>query len=126
MSNKIKLSLEFEMKCSISVLFKRLSTASGLNEWFADDVLIKNNIFTFIWDEHPQEAELIHRNDKKSVRFRWLEDDPEYYFEFNLKKLELTGDLALTVVDFVDEEDVDSQTELWNSQIDDLRRVLGA
>ena len=40
-------TLEFPIKSSIKVLYKRLSTPSGLSEWFANDVNIKNGI-TFI------------------------------------------------------------------------------
>ena len=31
-------------------MYKRLSTASGLSEWFADDIMIKDKIFAFYWD----------------------------------------------------------------------------
>ena len=44
---KEKISLEYIFKTSPGILFTRLSTASGLSEWFADDVNIKENLYTF-------------------------------------------------------------------------------
>ena len=37
MSGLIKHSLEFPINSSVSILYKRLSSPSGLAEWFADD-----------------------------------------------------------------------------------------
>ena len=39
----IKYTLEFPIKTSVSILFKRAST-SGLSEWFNDNVNIKNDV----------------------------------------------------------------------------------
>ena len=42
--------LEYLLKTSTKVLENMLSTPSGLSEWFADDVNIKDDIYTFVWD----------------------------------------------------------------------------
>ena len=42
----IKYTLEFPIKTSVSVLYKRLSTLADF-EWFVDNVNIKNDILTF-------------------------------------------------------------------------------
>ena len=34
----LKYEIEYVIKSSIIILYKRLSTASGLSEWFADNV----------------------------------------------------------------------------------------
>ena len=52
----IKYTLEFPIKTSVSVLYKRLSTPSGLAEWFADNVNIKNDILTFYWEGSEEES----------------------------------------------------------------------
>ena len=52
----IKYSLEYPVKTSISFLYKRLSTPSGLSEWFADNVNIKDNILTFYWEGSEEKA----------------------------------------------------------------------
>lgn len=120
-----KIELEYIVNTSPKVLFHRLSTPSGLAEWFADDVNQKGNIYTFIWDNIEQEAELLHRKDLKCIRFRWLDEDEEDYFEFRLTKDELTGDMALIVTDFADEDEKEDTIDLWNSQIADLKHLIG-
>ncbi len=44
---RMKYDLEYTLNCSPKVLFSRLSTAAGLSEWFADDVTVEGNLFTF-------------------------------------------------------------------------------
>lgn len=122
-----KITMEYALNCSINVLFKRLSTASGLAEWFADDVQVDGEHFTFVWDGHAQEAELLYRNKNENVAFRWLEsDEVDYRFEFAVSSLELTNDVSLIITDYVDPGEEDSQRDLWMVQIEQLRRVLGA
>ncbi len=124
---KEKYQIEFNIKSSLKVLFNRLSTAGGLNEWFADDVRVLGKKYTFVWDGSEQEAEMINRKDLKYVRFHWLEDEDEKtYFEFKLNVDELTGDLALIVTDFAEPDEVQDSKELWDSQISELRHILGS
>ncbi len=127
MSNKIEIKMEYSLRCSTNILFKRLSTALGLTEWFADDVKVKGNRFTFIWNGYGQDAELTHITDGVSVEFRWLEDnDPNNFFRFELETSELFDDITLHVTDHIEPDEADSQYELWESQISKLRSLLGA
>jgi len=124
---KEKIELEFIIKTSPSILFNRLSTPSGLSEWFSDDVNVKGNIYTFIWDGSEQEAELISKRENKNVRFHWLDDeDDDTYFEFIINVDELTGETALMIVDFAEEDEKEDSIELWNQQIDQLKHGLGS
>ncbi len=125
MSEKIKYQLEYDLKCSTKVLFARLSTPSGLSEWFADDVNLRGDIYTFIWDDSEEKAALLNVKENKHVRFRWDGEDEETYFEFRIEIHELTGDLALIVTDFAEKDEQESAIELWNSQIDNLKRAIG-
>jgi len=59
MSELIKFQLEYPIHSSINILYKRLSTPSGLSEWFADDVHIRDNVYTFYWDGSEQQAKLL-------------------------------------------------------------------
>jgi len=123
---KKKLELEYTINSSPKVLFNRLSTAGGLSEWFADDVNVKGKTFTFIWGESEQIAELILKKDNKYVRFSWIDDEEEkVYFEFKVNIHELTGDVALLITDFAEEDELDDTIELWNTQIAKLKHVLG-
>ena len=128
MAEKSKLQLEYIINCSPKVLYNRLSTASGLSEWFADDVLVKGNIFTFIWEDSDQVAEKKNQKENKTVRYEWMEngDKNENYFEFMIAQDDLTNDVSLIVTDFVDEEDKQSTTDLWNTQITKLKHLLGS
>ena len=124
---KEQFELEYHFNTSAKVLFPRLSTAVGLNEWFADDVNEKDNIFTFRWDKEERSAKLISVKECKNVRFHWLDDeDEETFFEFKLTTNELTDDLALEITDFADADEITEMAELWDAQIIDLKRVLGA
>lgn len=120
-----KIQLEYIFKASPSVLYNRLSNASGLSEWFADNVIVKGKNYIFVWDGAEQEAEIIQKKLNEYVRFRWLEED-ENYFEFRVAKDELTGEVSLTITDFVDNEDKEDTIELWNSQVAELKHTVGA
>lgn len=120
-----KFQLEYSFNSSIKVLYDRLSTPSGLSEWFADDVNLQGNIFTFIWDKSEQKAELLNKKENKFVKFKWVDEDDDIYFEFKLNTQELTGDVSLTVVDFAEEDELEEAKELWDTQISELKRILG-
>lgn len=123
---KKKFEIEFTLNASPNIIFPRLSTPSGLAEWFADDINIKGNIFTFKWDQNEQQAEILSKKENQSVRFKWVDDDKaDTYFEFKIHQDELTSEVALVITDFADDNEKDSTIELWNSQISDLKRTLG-
>jgi uncharacterized protein YndB with AHSA1/START domain len=124
MDDKVKILLEYVINCSPKVLYNRLSTASGLAEWFADDVRVQGKKFTFIWEGSEQTAEISLRKENKLVRFTWL-DGEDSYFEFRISQDELTNDVSLIVIDFAEEDEREETTDLWNSQIADLKHILG-
>jgi len=127
MAEKIQIQLEYTVNCSPKVLFNRLSTASGLTEWFADDVRVKGNLFTFIWGDTSQSAEKKLHRENKMVRFEWVgEDMDESYFEFVINQDDLTNDVSLTIIDFAEEDEVKETSNLWDSQISKLKHLLGS
>jgi len=109
------------------VLFDRLSTPEGLAEWFADDVNVDGEIFTFFWDKIEARARLSYLKENKIARFEWLDfaDTETNFFEFRLAVQELTGDTALIVTDHAEEDEIDDAIYLWNNQIARLKKVLG-
>ncbi len=126
MSKKVKFEKEYLLNASPSVLFPRLSTPSGLSDWFADDVNINKDKFIFFWDGSEQEATLVAKRVNQFIRFKWLDDEEaETYFEFRLETDDLTNEVALVVVDFADDDDMDDAVELWDTQIEKLRHNLG-
>ena len=121
----IKYSLEFPIKTSISVLYNRLSTPSGLAEWFADNVNIKNDVLTFFWEGSEEEAIILKKKKDVFVQYQWLEDE-EKYFEFFIQIDAMTKDICLIVTDFAeDENDKEEGIQLWNKQIDNLKKAIG-
>ncbi len=121
----VRVQFEYVINCSPKVLYNRLSTASGLAEWFSDDVRVVGKQYTFVWGKTEQTAEMILRKENRLVRFAWL-DDVDTYFEFKITQDELTGDVSLIVIDFTDEDEIEEAHELWNTQISDLKHVLGS
>jgi uncharacterized protein YndB with AHSA1/START domain len=128
MPELIKYSLEFPINSSVSILYKRLSTPSGLAEWFADDVIVKNKIFTFFWEGSEQEAKLLKLKIDHFIRFKWEDNDTkEDYFEFLIQIDEMTSDVSLIITDFAeDEQDQEEQTSLWSNQISLLKMAIGS
>ena len=126
MSEKIKYELEFPIQASPNMLYQYISTASSLSEWFADNVNSRGKIFSFFWDSVEEKAELISYKNNKYVRFKWLENDDETFFEINIVVDELTKDVSLVVFDFAEEDEVEEGKMLWESQISDLKQVIGS
>lgn len=124
---RLKYELEYTLNCSPKVLFSRLSTPEGLCEWFADDVNVEGDIFTFLWNKSESKARLIALKENKFVRFEWLDNSNEEsnFFEFRINIEELSGSLALIITDFAEANEKEDATSLWNTQIEDLKRVLG-
>lgn len=122
-----KIELEYTLNCSPRVLFSRLSTPEGLAEWFADNVTAEGDMFTFKWQKSETKARLAALKENRLVRFEWpqKEEDGSHYFEFRIVIQELTGDVALIVTDFAETGEKDDTINLWNTQINDLRRILG-
>ena len=127
-SELIKYSLEFPINSSVTILYKRLSTPSGLAEWFADDVIVKDKIFTFFWEGSEQEAKLLKLKTDHFVRFKWEDDDTKKdYFEFLIQIDEMTSDVSLIITDFAEDmQDQEEQTSLWSKQISLLKMAIGS
>ena len=125
---KGKFELEFVIRCSPSVLFEFLSTPSGLSEWFADDVNIKDEQFTFFWNGSQQQANVLGLKEGEFIRFQWADRKDGSYFEFKIVSDELTSDVSLIITDFAENESEKiSSVLLWNGQVGKLMHdVLGS
>lgn len=119
-----KISLEYPINCTVQSLYRAISTAVGLRQWFADDVSLDGNEFTFVWSKSSQTASIIHHKENVYIRMSWT-NDPADYFELRIESLELSGAIALVVTDFTDEADYDDTVSLWNNQVSKLKRVIG-
>ncbi|MCC8094419.1 MAG: hypothetical protein LIP05_03090 [Tannerellaceae bacterium] len=124
---KEKFHIEYVFdKVSRRSLWNHLTTPPGLSAWFSDDVFINNNIYTFKWNKDEQEAELLSIKPEMSIRYRWTdEEDKEAYFEFRIHTVELTGATALEITDFAEPDEKQDSIELWDTQVEELKRTLG-
>jgi uncharacterized protein YndB with AHSA1/START domain len=106
-------------------LWNHLTTSPGLSSWFADRVEIKDNKYVFKWNKEQQEAEVIWMKPEISVRYRWLDESDSVYFEFIIHTIELTGSTALEITDFAEADEKQDAIELWDTQVEELKRTLG-
>ena len=127
MSDKIKFELEFPIQASSQLLFQYISTPSGLSEWFADNVNLRGELFTFIWDDSEEQAKLLTKKNGERVKFKWEDDeDANSYFEIRIQVDGITKDVSLMVTDFSEEDELEETKMLWDNQISDLKKVLGS
>lgn len=122
---KTKYELEYTFNTSPSILWNRISTPEGLSEWFADNVNLRKDLFTFIWEGTEQEASVVQKKTNKYIRFHWEDEDDEAFFEFRIHTDELTGDVALLITDFAEEDEKVDAIDLWGSQISELKQAIG-
>lgn len=126
MSEKKKFNIEYEIKSSPRILYSFLNEPNGLTQWFADDVSVRDQVYTFTWDGEQQAAKLIAIKENKLVRFKWVDDDPAYFFEMEIIQDELTSDVALSITDFATDETMGERKLIWDNQIKYLISTLGA
>ncbi|RHU23351.1 MULTISPECIES: START-like domain-containing protein [unclassified Parabacteroides] len=113
-------------KVSRRSLWNHLTTPPGLSAWFADDVTINDNMYVFKWNRDEQEAEVLSVKPEISIRYRWAdEEEDNAYFEFLIHTVELTGATALEITDFAEPDEKKDSINLWDSQVEELKRTLG-
>lgn len=123
---KTKYKFEFPMKASPKMLYSYISTASGLGDWFAEKVEATGNVYTFTWDGETSRAKLSHKREPHLVRFNWLDEPDKTYFEIEIVLDEITSDIELVVTDFSTAEEKDELYQLWDSQIHQLKMLIGS
>ena len=127
MSKKQLFTLEYPVRCSPSILYEFLSTPAGLQEWFADKVDERDNVFSFSWNGTTDKAEVTESEFEKFIRFHWMEAPVEEFFEFRIEKSEVTNQTILVIKDFAGSKvEVKDQSQLWSYQVKDLFHRLGS
>ncbi len=118
---------EYEFKASKKMLFPYINSASGLAQWFADDVNINaDKEFIFLWDGEENKAKVAASRLNSFVKYEFLNGDSEdpNYLEFKLDVNELTQSVYLRILDY-SEMDSEEAEELWDSLIHDLKEIVG-
>ena len=123
---KEKIYIEYPLKGSASMIWKYIGTASGLSPWFADRVESFEKIYKFYWGKTEMRiAHLVAQRNGVYVKFRWEDESPSTYFEMRIAYNELTREHTLEITDFAEKGESEDQKDLWDSQIENLRRQSG-
>ncbi len=128
---KQKIDIEYPLAIkSPALIWEQISSAHGLERWFADHVNEEDGIFTFTWGEpwteqDIREAHVLESVVNDHIRLKWDEEDDDTYFEMRIAKSDLTHQLNLLITDFADDDDVDGLKILWESMLDRLHRASG-
>lgn len=128
---KNKFVSDYQINASKKIVFQYISTASGLQEWFADEVKIdedKNYIFNFDNEDHHAKLTSIKIN--SYVKFEFFDpknpiDEDHAYLEFKIEENELTQTLFLKVTDYSDVYDEDESLSIWNGMIARFKEMIG-
>jgi uncharacterized protein YndB with AHSA1/START domain len=125
-----KTTLEYEINASKKMLYPYLSSASGLAQWYADDVWIdEDKIFHFIWDGEEHKARMVAHRTNNYVKFEFFDDiideDEPAFIELRIEENELTQSFYIRITDFSDMEDPEEVRELWDNLINDLKEIVG-
>ena len=92
----------------------------------ADKITEKNDVYTFQWEGgETRDAELLGCREGVYIRFRWLDEGPKTYFELRINVSELTKAHVLEITEISRNEEETDLTQMWESQMEELRRVAG-
>jgi uncharacterized protein YndB with AHSA1/START domain len=123
---KEKFHIEYVFdKVSKRSLWNHLTTPHGLSLWFADEVEVRDDTYTFFWNRVPEKAKVIYIKPDTCVRYLWEEEDGNVYLEFLIHTIELTGAIAFEITDFAEPKEKMDAIALWDSQVEELKRSLG-
>ena len=123
---------EYPINASRKMLFPYLSTATGLCQWFADDVNINNidKTMIFIVDGDERIAVIDSIKNNRYVRFRFLKDDEKPKendtLEFRLEINELTQEVFVRVEEYTESDDLDESYQIWDNLLAQLKEIIGA
>ena len=129
--SKTRFVVEFPINASPKILFPYLATASGLSQWFCDDVrYVEGQRLNFIWDRENHYAEISGQRLNRAVRFVFLDEHRQpvadaSFLEFTLESSEVTDEVFLRVTDYSPALDPEEQQEMWDGLVYKLREQVG-
>ena len=130
---KQKIDIEYPLATkSPAIIWEQISSAHGLERWFADHVSEEDGVFTFTWGEpwteqDIRQAHIVETVKHDHIRLKWDEDDDddESFWEMRIAQSDLTHNLNLMITDFAEDDDADGLKILWESCLDRLHRASG-
>ena len=122
---RVSFEMEFIFRASPAILYTFLTTPACLVRWFCDGVDINTDVFTFTWDGADENAEMLDDIQEERVRFKWEDAEEDEYLEFRMYKSGVTNETVLEITDFCDDDEVESQKDLWSTQMTKLKTECG-
>ncbi|MEL6654799.1 MAG: START-like domain-containing protein [Bacteroidota bacterium] len=120
-----KFTMERLFRASPTIMYKFLSTPDCLIRWFCDEVDINGKEYSFSWEGEEEIALLIEDSENELLRFEWEDADEGEYLEFKMERSPVTGETILNLTDWADDDEVEDQQKLWDTQLDRLRSATG-
>ena len=133
----VKVQFEYALKAtSKSILWTAISTPSGLEGWFSDQVIGTGKRLTFQWGKtERREAQIIATKTFVFIRFKWIDEEAvndqeeeleeQEFFEIKMNRNELTGDYMLEITDFAEPGEEEDAEGMWDAMIAKLRWTCG-
>jgi uncharacterized protein YndB with AHSA1/START domain len=129
---KYEYNTEYEIKSSPKFIYPYLSTAQGLSEWFADEVIVKSpKIFDIYWDGEGHIAELVSSKLNTHVKYVFATGEGEdpldpNRLEMRLSYNDFTDSTFLSITDYSEMNDEELLRDLWDGLIEKLTELIGA
>jgi len=130
-NSKRRFEMEYPINASPRLLFPYLASASGLSQWFCDDVrLDPDHRLNMVWDKQNHYAEIAVQRPGRSIRYVFLDERKQplsdaNYLDFSLEYSKITDSVFLRVTDYSDHGNDKEQQELWDSLVGKLREQVG-
>uniref|UniRef100_UPI004047AE96 START-like domain-containing protein n=1 Tax=Algoriphagus sp. TaxID=1872435 RepID=UPI004047AE96 len=122
---------DYQLNASKKIVYTYLSTASGLQEWFADEVRInedKDFIFNFDQEDHYAKLTVLKANLHVRLDFfdpKRMHDQVDSFIEFKLDETEFTQSLFLKVIDQSNFYNLEELEVIWDGLISKLKEIIG-
>ena len=125
--SRVQFKIEELYKASPAMLYQFITDPATLVRWFCDECDVENGTeYHFTWEGYTEVATLVDSDENELIRFKWDDaDDPDEFFEFKMYKAGVNDQTVLEVHDFCDDDEVDDSRELWQKQLQRLRREIG-
>ncbi|WP_259286478.1 START-like domain-containing protein [Candidatus Karelsulcia muelleri] len=119
-----KKKISFLINSSTELLYNYITAPVKLSEWLADNVISIGNRYIFTWYNYDATCFLIKKIPYKLVRYKWKQDfDNKYYFEFFIKKNNITKNVYLKITDFAIKTEIKKSKMWWKNRIKELKNL---
>jgi uncharacterized protein YndB with AHSA1/START domain len=126
---KFNFVAEYEIKAAVKMLYPYVASASGLQEWFADEVNIaSDNKLHITWDGEFHVVKVVAKRTNHSIKYQFIEEGDEEdpsFLEFKIDFNEMTQTSFLTVTDYSVMDDLEELQDLWEQLVMDLKEIMG-